>query len=42
MEESEYDRSAKQIHFKNIAEHERVRKHLENGGTLTFRSLVTL
>jgi hypothetical protein len=39
VEESTYDRAARQIRFKNIGEHEKVRKHLENGGTLTFRDV---
>ena len=39
VEESTFDRKAKQITFKNVAEHDRVRKHLENGGTFTFKDL---
>lgn len=39
VEESTYDRKARQITFKNVADSARVRKHLENGGTLTFRDL---
>jgi hypothetical protein len=39
VEESTFDRAAKRVTFKNIAEHEKVRKHLENGGTLTFREV---
>jgi|SRR5579871_2006170 len=39
VEESTFDRQAKRITFKNVGEHERVRKHLENGGTITFRDL---
>ena len=37
VEESTYDRAARRVTFKNIGEHAKVRKHLENGGTLTFR-----
>jgi hypothetical protein len=39
VEESTFDRAAKRITFKNVGEHEKVRKHLENGGTITFRDL---
>jgi len=39
IEESTFDRAAKRVTFKNIGEHEKVRKHLENGGTITFRDL---
>jgi len=39
VEESTFDRAARQIKFKNVGEHDKVRKHLENGGTLTFRDL---
>jgi hypothetical protein len=39
IEESTFDRAARRITFKNVAEHERVRKHLENGGTISFRDL---
>src|SRR4030095_9222892 len=39
IEESTFDRQARRITFKNIAEHEKVRKHLENAGTITFRDL---
>jgi hypothetical protein len=39
VEESTFDRAAKKVTFKNIGEHERVRKHLENGGTISFRDL---
>jgi hypothetical protein len=37
VEESTYDRNAREIRFKNIGEHHKVRKHLENGGVLRFR-----
>lgn len=39
IEESTFDRAAKRVTFKNIADHEKVRKHLDNGGTITFRDL---
>jgi hypothetical protein len=39
IEESTFDRAAKRVTFKNIGEHDKVRKHLENGGTITFRDL---
>ncbi len=39
VEESTFDRKAQRITFKNIGEHEKVRKHLENGGTITFRDV---
>ena len=39
VEESTFDRSARQIRYKNVGEHEKVRKHLENGGTMTFKDL---
>ena len=35
--ESTLDRAAKKLTFKNIAEHPRVKKHLENAGTYSFR-----
>ncbi len=37
--QSSLDRSAKRITFKNLAEHPKVAKHLENGGTITFRDV---
>jgi hypothetical protein len=33
------DRDRHEVSFKNIGEHERVRRHLENGGTLRFRDV---
>lgn len=39
VQESSLDRAAKRLSFKNIAEHPRVLKHLENSGHITFRDL---
>jgi hypothetical protein len=39
IQESQLDRTAKRLSFKNIAEHPRVLKHLENSGTMTFRDV---
>jgi hypothetical protein len=39
VEESSFDRRTREIRFKNIGEHHKVRKHLENGGVLRFREL---
>lgn len=39
VEESTFDRRSREIRFKNVGEHHKVRKHLENGGTLRFREL---
>ena len=39
VQESTIDRAAKRIDFKNIAEHPRVLKHLENSGAMTFRDV---
>ena len=39
VQESVLDRTAKRVTFKNVAAHPRVLKHLENGGTITFRDL---
>jgi hypothetical protein len=39
IEESTFDKAARRMQFKNIGEHAKVRKHLENGGTLTFREI---
>jgi len=39
IEESTYDRRTNEIRFKNIGEHEKVRRHLENGGVIRFRPL---
>jgi hypothetical protein len=39
VQESTLDRSAKRVSFKNIAEHPKVNKHLENSGTFTFRDV---
>ena len=37
VQESTIDRAAKRIDFKNVAEHPKVNKHLENSGSFTFR-----
>lgn len=39
VQESSLDRAAKRLSFKNVAEHPRVLKHLENSGNITFRDL---
>jgi hypothetical protein len=39
IQESSLDRAARQLTFKNVAEHPKVLKHLENSGTFTFRPL---
>jgi carbon monoxide dehydrogenase subunit G len=39
VQESTIDRAAKRISFKNVAEHEKVKKHLENSGSFTFRDV---
>jgi hypothetical protein len=39
IQESSLDRNAQQLHFKNVAEHPRVHRHLENSGVFTFRSV---
>jgi hypothetical protein len=39
IQESQLDRAAKRLSFKNVAEHPRVFKHLENSGAMTFRDL---
>lgn len=39
IQESSLDRAAKRLSFRNLAEHPRVKKHLENSGTFTFRDL---
>ncbi len=39
VQESTLDRAGKRVTFKNIAEHPKVKKHLENGGTFTFRDV---
>jgi hypothetical protein len=37
IQESSLDRAARRLSFRNIAEHPRVNKHLENEGSFTFR-----
>ena len=39
VQESTLDRAAKRLTFKNVAADARVNKHLENGGTFTFRDV---
>ena len=39
VQEATLDRAAKRLSFKNNAEHPRVKKHLENSGTFTFRDV---
>ncbi|HZS40953.1 MAG TPA: hypothetical protein VFF06_29195 [Polyangia bacterium] len=39
IQESSLDRAAKRLSFKNVGEHPKVKKHLENSGTFTFRDL---
>jgi hypothetical protein len=39
VQESTIDRSAKRIDFKNIAEHPKVKAHLENSGSFSFRDV---
>ena len=37
VQEMDIDRKARRASFKNVAEHPKVLKHLENGGTIEFR-----
>src|SRR5262245_33316401 len=39
VQESVLDRAQKKLTFKNIAEHPKVLKHLENSGVMTFRDV---
>lgn len=39
VQESTLDKAGKRLTFKNIAEHPKVNKHLENSGTFTFRDI---
>jgi hypothetical protein len=39
IQESQLDRTSKRLSFKNVAEHPRVLKHLENSGAMTFRDV---
>jgi hypothetical protein len=39
VQESTLDRAGKRLTFKNVADHPRVKKHLENGGTFSFRDV---
>jgi hypothetical protein len=39
VQESTLDRAAKKVTFRNVAEHPKVLKHLENSGTFTFRDV---
>jgi hypothetical protein len=37
VQEMEIDRAGRRASFRNVAEHEKVRAHLENGGSVEFR-----
>jgi hypothetical protein len=39
VQESTIDRAAQRIDFKNVAEHPKVLRHLENAGSFSFRDL---
>jgi len=39
VQESTVDRAGRRIDFKNVAEHPKVNKHLENSGSFTFRDV---
>ncbi len=39
IQESSLDRAAKKLTFRNLAEHPKVKKHLESTGTFTFREV---
>jgi len=39
IQESSLDRAAKRLSFRNLAEHPKVKKHLESSGTFTFRDV---
>jgi hypothetical protein len=39
VQESTLDRAGRRLSFKNIAAHPRVLKHLENGGSMSFRDV---
>src|SRR5262245_48638734 len=39
IQESSLDRAGRRLSFKNIAEHPKVKKHLENAGSFSFRDL---
>lgn len=39
VQESSLDKGARRLTFKNVADHPRVKKHLENGGTFSFRDV---
>jgi hypothetical protein len=39
IQESSLDRAAQRLSFKNVAEHPKVQRHLENSGSFTFRDL---
>jgi carbon monoxide dehydrogenase subunit G len=39
VQESQLDRAGKRLNFKNVADHPRVKKHLENGGSMSFRDV---
>ncbi|HEY7958164.1 MAG TPA: hypothetical protein VII38_22850 [Polyangia bacterium] len=39
IQESTLDRASQRLSFRNVAEHPKVKKHLESSGTFTFRDL---
>jgi hypothetical protein len=39
VQESALDRASKRLSFKNVAEHPKVKKHLESSGSFSFRDL---
>jgi hypothetical protein len=39
IQQSSLDRGSKRVTYKNLAEHPTVAKHLESGGTITFRDI---
>jgi hypothetical protein len=39
IQESSLDRASKRLSFRNVGEHPKVKKHLENSGTFTFRDV---
>jgi hypothetical protein len=39
IQESSLDRAAQRLSFRNVGEHPKVKKHLENSGSFTFRDV---
>jgi hypothetical protein len=39
VQESSLDKAGKRLSFKNVGEHPKVKRHLENSGVITFRDL---